>query len=263
MCKSNIISKIKEKSYFNLKIVALISILSLNIQFSKAQSLDTLRLIDPISTDIVNIIPPLSVLIDSAFNLPSIKVREADLAYKKAVITTTKRNLLKAIGFESYYSYGTSDIYSVSSINTSLNTSQLTSSRYGIGTSFRISLYDLIERKNTIKVDKIRYEQSYYEKENEKLQVRKQIITMYYDLILLQKKLKLSHQSFVDAQTQTAMAEKEFSQGELSISELANLRDMKLKSQMLVDSYWSEFMVAYTLLQEVTGIKFSNLKNIE
>ncbi len=248
----------------NILVVGLLVCAFVNIN---AQTNDSSRLIDPISTDIVTIIPPLSVLIDSALNLPIIKVKEAELAYKKAMILTTNRNILKVIGFESFYNYGTSDIYSLnnaaSSLNSSLNSSQVTSSRYGIGTFLRFSLYDLIERKNTIKLDKIRYEVTYYEKENEKLQIRKQIITMYYDLLLLQKKLKIAHQGLIDAQTQSSMGEKEFSQGELNLRDLAVFRDMRLKSQITVDTYWSEFMIAYTILQEMTGIKFSNLKNIE
>ena len=231
------------------------------------QSTDSIHYIDPISIDIINIIPPLSILIDSAFNSPSVKVKEAEMAYRKLVITTTKRNLLKGVGFQTYYNYGNTDVYSLSnsssSINSLLNATSQTTSYYGVGASLRFSLFDIIEQKNTVRTNKILYEESYYVTENEKLGIRKQIISQYYGLILLQKELKLSYQALIDAQTQAVMAEKEFSQGEISISELASLRDMKLKNQIQVDSYLSEFMIAYTLLQDLTGIKFANLKIIE
>jgi outer membrane protein TolC len=233
-----------------------------------SQIVDSNRLIDPISTDIVNIIPPLSVLIDSALNTPSMKSLEASLAVRKIAILTSKRNILKNLSFQTYYNYGNTDVYSLSnsssSINTLLNTaSQSTTSYYGVGTSLRFSIFDFLEYKNSIKVEKINYEQVYYEKEKEKLQIRKQIITQYYNLILLQKKLKMSHQSFIDAQTQAVMAEKEFAQGEMGLSEVAIFRDMKIKNQIQLDASWCDFMIAYTLLQDLTGIRFINLKNIE
>ncbi len=235
---------------------------------SYSQNADKQTLIDPISTDIVNIIPPLSILIDSALNSPSMKAKQAELSYRKSVITTTKRNLLKGVGFQTYYNYGNTDVFSLSNSSSSVNsllnaTSQTSTSYYGVGASLRYSLFDIIEQKNTMKINKILYEESYYTTENEKLVIRKQIITQYYGLILLQKELKLSHLALIDAQTQTVMAEKEFSQGEISISELASLRDMKLKTQIQADTYFSEFMIAYTLLQDLTGIRFANLKIIE
>ncbi|MEI6821642.1 MAG: TolC family protein [Bacteroidota bacterium] len=235
---------------------------------SYSQNTDKQTLIDPISTDIVNIIPPLSILIDSALNSPSMKAKQAELSYRKSVITTTKRNLLKGVGFQTYYNYGNTDVFSLSNSSSSVNsllnaTSQTSTSYYGVGASLRYSLFDIIEQKNAMKINKILYEESYYTTENEKLVIRKQIITQYYGLILLQKELKLSHLALIDAQTQTVMAEKEFSQGEISISELASLRDMKLKTQIQADTYFSEFMIAYTLLQDLTGIRFANLKIIE
>jgi len=232
-----------------------------------SQSTDSLHYIDPISTDIVNIIPPLSILIDSALNSPSIKAKEAEMSYRKAVITTTKRNLLKDVGFQTYYNYGNTDVYSLSnsssSINSVLNATSQSTSYYGIGASLRFSLFDIVEQKNVVKTSKILYEESYYTTENEKLFIRKQIITQYYELILVQKKLKNSHKALIDAQTQAEMAEKEFSQGEINLTDLASLRDTKLRNQIQVDSYLSEFMIAYSLLQELTGIRFINLKIIE
>lgn len=124
-------------------------------------------------------------------------------------------------------------------------------------------MYDIIDRSNLIKAEKYRYEQSYWEKEEQKLFIKKLVIQQYNELILKQKLFKIANEAYLDAKLQANMAEKEFSQGELPLTDYARFRDIRAKSIMQYETSKYEFVLAYMLLQETTGLVFENLKFIE
>jgi outer membrane protein TolC len=239
--------------------------LTLSIRLN-AQAIDTSKAFNPILNDIIDYIPPLAVLIESAYeNSPLIKSREADLNFKNTVIKSTQKLWIKNIGLESYFNYGTADYYSINTLSTSqsLVSTQQTTSRYNIGAYLRLPLYDILDRSNLIKAEKYRYEQSYWEKEEQKLTIKKLVIQQYNELILKQKLFKIANEAYLDAKLQANMAEKEFSQGELPLTDYARFRDIRAKSIMQYETSKYEFVLAYMLLQETTGLVFENLKFIE
>lgn len=257
-------------AYLSIKRYFYIAILTICVFFTKttySQTVDTIKTINPILNDITDMIPPLAILIDSAYeNSALVKSRDANLSYKKTNINSTSKLWLKNIGLETYYNYGTSDYYAINNAtsgNQSLNTSIQTTNRYTIGAYVRLPLYDFLDRKNLIKAEKYLYEQAYYEKENEKAFLRKQLILQYNDVILKQKVFKITSESSIEAKLQSEMAEKEFAQGEISLSELARLRDIRAKNIMIYEQSKYDFINAYLILQEITGIKFISLKFIE
>jgi outer membrane protein TolC len=187
------------------------------------------------------------------------------MSYKKTSIKSTSNLWLKNIGLETYYNYGTADYYSINNTsgNQALNTSVQTTNRYSVGAYVRLPLYDLFDRKNLIKADKYRYEQAYYEKENEKFFLRKQVILQYNDVILKQKLFRITNESLIESKLQAEMAEKEFAQGEINLTELARLKDMSAKSMMQYEQSKFDFINAYLMLQELSGVRFISLKFIE
>jgi len=249
-----------------IKTLSIILVFFSNYSNAKSQVIDTSKAFNPILNDIIEIIPPLAILIESAYdNSPLIKSREADLNYKNTVINSTKKLWIKNIGLESYVNYGTADYYSINTLTNSqaLTSTQQTTSRYNIGAYLRLPLYDIIDRNNLIKADKYRYEQSYWEKEEQKLYIKKLVIQQYNELILKQKLFKIANEAYLDAKLQANMAEKEFSQGELPLTDYARFRDIRAKSIMQYETSKYEFIVAYMMLQETTGIEFESLKFIE
>lgn len=259
------LDKYSKKTFF-FKRMSLVLIFFFNFISVNSQVIDTSKAFNPILNDIIDIVPPLSVLIESAYeNSPLIKSREADLNYKKTVINSTKKLWIKNIGLESYINYGTADYYSINTLSSSqsLTSTQQTTSRYNIGAYLRLPLYDILDRNNLIKADKYRYEQSYWEKEEQKLYIKKLVIQQYNELILKQKIFKIANEAYLDAKLQANMAEKEFSQGELPLTDYARFRDIRAKSIMQYETSKYEFILAYLLLQETTGIEFETLKFIE
>lgn len=227
-----------------------------------AQTNSNITEINPIISDITEYIPPLNALIDSAiFNSNSIKAKVNNVSIAQTSLITTKKIWLKNLSLEGYYNYGTSDYYTVNAAV--INNSQQVSNRYILGASLRIPIYEFFDRKNYIRTKKFEYEKIYFESETEKDYIRKQIILSYNDLILKQKIFKITNESYLDAKMQSEMAELQFSKGEIPLSEYARIKDIKAKSQIQLETSKIEFLNAYMIMQEFTGVKFKNLKFIE
>lgn len=220
------------------------------------------QVINPILTDISEILPPLEVLFDSAYStIASYKAKTYNVSYQSLQITTAQRAWLKYFGLEAFYNYGTADFYSFS--NATPTTSQQITSRYTLGASVKLPLFDIINRKNQIKAEKIKYEFYINEAETDKQAIRKSVIENYYTLILKQKLFKIANENYIEGKMQAEMAEKQFTNGEIPLYEFSRLKSIKNSSQMQYETAKNEFTLAYLFLQEITGIKFNQLKFIE
>ncbi len=218
--------------------------------------------LNPSIVDIADVLPPIEVLIDSAYaNVASIKARECNIEYQNTQITVAKRSWLKYLSLETFYNYGTADIYTLNNIG-SANTQQV-NSRYTFGASLKLPLFDVINRGNAIKAEKIRYEFFCNEAESEKQAIKKVVIQQYYDVLLKHKIFKINNESYIESKMQAEMAEKQFTNGEIQIIEFSRLKSIKSSSQTLYETSKTDFTVSYILLQDLTGIKFNKLTFIE
>lgn len=168
---------------------------------------------------------------------------------------------MKYLGLDANYNYGTADYYSL--LNSSISTSIQQTSRYTFGASVKLPLFDIINRKNAINAEKIKYEFFQNEAESEKQAIRKSVIESYYSLILKQKLFKIANENYIEGKIQAEMAEKQFTNGELNIYDFSRIKSTKNSYQIQYETAKTEFTLAYLLLQELTGINFNQLKFIE
>lgn len=249
----------KNNLYF---IYALICYFVVSNYHSFGQNSNKEAIINPILTDISEVLPPLEVLFDSAYaNIASYKAKAYNVNYQATQITSIQRSWLKYIGLDAYYNYGTADFYSF--VNNASSTSLQQISRYTLGASVKLPIFDIINRKNAINAEKIKYEFYFNEAETEKQAIRKSVIESYYALILKQKLFKIANENYIEGKMQAEMAERQFTNGEIPLFEFSRLKSIKNSSQMQYETSKSEFTLAYLLLQELTGIKFNQLKFIE
>ncbi len=79
-----------------------------NLSYGQITNKDLI--INPVLTDISEILPPLEVLFDSAYvNVASYKAKAYNVNYQATQITSTQRSWLKYLGLEAYYNYGTAE----------------------------------------------------------------------------------------------------------------------------------------------------------
>lgn len=228
---------------------------------------DTTTTINPFLDDITLRIPPLEDLIDSAIvHSPLLLSQDADIAIWKYKIKSARRDWMQNLFLDAHAQNDIWDAFtnnktSYGDDNTIL--SYQNNNRLLAAVSFRLPMDDLWDRRNRIKTATKEVERSMALKSNLILELRKSIILLYNTLIVNQRKLKIANENVISNSLQKDLAEKEFLNGQSSLYELARINEMYRKAVYDYEDARIEFYNAYMLLQEITGIKFNAVNNIE
>jgi len=265
------ISKRKNK-YAMVAAIFLMTFLSIMLlpgytKASESLSNDSITSINPFLDDITLRIPPLEDLIDSAIvHSPLLLSQDADIAIWKYKIKTARRDWMQnlfidAVAQNDIWDALTNNKTNYGDDNTIL--SYQNNNRVLASISFRLPMDDLWDRHNRIKTATKEVERSMAIKSNLILELRKSIILLYNTLIVNQRKLKIANENVIANALQKDLAEKEFLNGQSSLYELARINEMYRKAVYDYEDARIEFYNAYMLLQEITGIKFNTVNNID
>ncbi|MBN1198833.1 MAG: TolC family protein [Bacteroidales bacterium] len=250
-----------------IKIIGLLFVCLTTTIFLAGQTKDTLFVFNPIVDDITLRIPPLDDLIDSAIvHSPSVAFVDAEIYIRKYGIRSARRDVMQNFYLDAGMGLDYLNGYTNSQANVGNPTEVLTwqdNSAYALGISIRMPLDDLMDRRNRIKSATKYMEQAFSEREIQIKIIRRQIIEQYNRLIINQKILKIANDNQIFMSLQMALAEREFLNGQLSLYELARLNEMNRKAVTDFEQSRNEFYNAYMILQEIVGIKFNVINNIE
>ena len=220
---------------------------------------------DLLKDNIELILPPLETILDSALRRnPDVKFRDMQVIMDEHKLKAYKVDWTRNLGIQTDALYGTFDNISSNTTNGGSNPAMLTTRssqlNYGAGAFVRIPLYDLINRKNQNKLARAEIEQAQNSSQSQRNAVRQLVIKQYNDLIVKQRLLKIKSKYVETARINMAMAEKQFLNGIINISEYSSVTEIVSRSEADFESSKMEFRTAYMLLEEIVGIKF-NLTN--
>ncbi|MBL7137180.1 MAG: TolC family protein [Bacteroidales bacterium] len=250
-----------------IRIIGLLFISTTMGVLAFGQTRDTLFVFNPIIDDITLRIPPLDDLIDSAIvHSPEVKAADAEIYLRKYGIKSAQRDFLTNFyldaGMNVFYQDAlTSNRTNLGDINSVLSTQD--NSGYALGISIRMPLDDLMDRRNRVKHATKFMEQAFSERDYQIRLLRRDIIIQYNRLIINQKILRIANDNQIYMSLQMALAEKEFLNGQISLYELARLNEMNRRAVTDFEQARNEFYNAYMILQEIVGIKFNVINNIE
>jgi len=231
------------------------------------QGRDTTIIFNPMIDDITLRIPPLQDLIDSAM-IHSYQIigSDAKISMNKYEIKSARRDWLRNLYFDANANSDLWDGLTNNSTNQGDNSSILTyqdNYRLIVGVSIRMPMVDLWDLHNRVKTATKRLEMSIAERENQKLELRKEIILRYNQLVINQRILKIANENQTYTSLQKDMGEKEFLNGQTTLYELARINEMQRKAVTDFELARIEFYNAYMILQEIVGIKFNVINKIE
>lgn len=219
---------------------------------------------DPMKDDIDNNIPLLAVLIDSAIsNAPSLHARELQVTANNYKLKNNKIDWTKNIGMQADLRYGNFYSYSANSsggIEPPAVATNTNESRYGAAIYVKFPLSEFLNRKSQLKMASIEIEQSQSMVAMQRNEIRQMVIRQYNDLILKQRLLKLKNKSLVTSRINMQMADKEFSNGIIPLSEYARISENVTQNESDYENSRMDFLTAYMILEEIVGMKF-NLTN--
>ena len=204
--------------------------------------------------------PPLADLIDSAMkHNDMIRFRDKGIAVKEASLESAKTYWWRNIGLQADTRYGTFDNFSTNIDNGQSTSLFFTNSKqfnYGVGAYMKFPVYDLINRKNQIKLARSELEQAISLSDAQRDELEQQIIRLYNELLMKQKILKIRSRSLGNAKVNMEMTEKEFRNGIVAVTEYVRISDIVHRVETDYEIAKAEFNTAYMLMENLTGLRF-------
>ena len=190
-----------------------------------------------------------------------LKSLDIDKSISEQDVKIAKKRILESMTAGGSYTYG--NLSSVGTSNpTNPNPNQLTtnnSGRYSAGVILALPLGQVATRGNIIKKEELNYQRSEAQRQEGENQLRQQVIQLYQNVLLARKVLNLQQGIFVTIQTNYGLIEKQFRQGQQSLSELSTASNQLAQTAIAQESARSNYNTAFMLLEEIVGAKISSL----
>lgn len=174
----------------------------------------------------------------------------------------SKAQILQNVSGYGSYSGGTQSIIASGGTTTTAGRDPIgqIANGYRVGVDLRVSLYDLFGRKHQIRQAYSNYRASVIQKETIEMQLKRELISIYQDMITAQQVLKLR---LVDEQaslTALRIAEAEVQKGKITNDEFANTNSRYLQSKASTEQVKGEFLKNVHYFEVLMGVPIQRLK---
>lgn len=243
------------------KIKFWIPILLLQLGWGLNTEAQTAPTFNPLVDDIMEVVPPLSALIDSALlHDPYIRFRNLQLFVENCKIKSVRNEWTQYLGVLAEVRYGSYDQFT-SSGGSTLATASSSDVRWNASSYFQLPLRTFINRKNQIKQADLEKAQAKSMLDVQRQEVEMKVIRQYNDLVLKQKLMKITSRSKETLEISLQMAEKNFTNGSLPMNEYAMITENYKRAATEFATAEVEFQASYQLLEVLTGMKFQKHEN--
>jgi outer membrane protein TolC len=219
---------------------------------------------DLLKDDIMQVLPPLSALLDSAMvHDPELKFSILQLKINKGNLRTQQSQWTQNLGLQANVGYGTFDYIYNSTLGGTAPASYTTrqsQTQYGVGGWFRLPFSDIFNRRNQVKIARTEVDQAQSLIENQQNLVKERIIKQYYDMVAMQRQLMIKSKYLETSRINMQMAEKSFMSGTITVDEYSRVSEIEARTESEFESIKVDFLSAYQTLEVMVGMKF-NLNN--
>ena len=210
-------------------------------------------------------LPPIAELQEKAINnSPLIKFYNADVEAKEFKTQAAKREWMNNVGIEGGAKYGLFDnlVLTQDLGAEEITTAKTEQTRYYFGAFVKIPLSSIADKSN-VNAAKSEAQKMKYQKQQNVKELKKLIISQYYDVIRAHRYLVIRTNAVESYRVQMLRAKLDFENNLISVSEFARLNDMLLNSITSLEGAKIDFETAFRLLEETIGekIKLKSLNN--
>jgi outer membrane protein TolC len=246
------------KIFFLLGCFSLVLISPVNAQQKKN--------FNPLIDDISQMVPPMSVLLDSAYaHDPGLKFAKLQYSIDKGNLRTNQAQWTQNLGLQANVGYGTFDYLYNNNIGNSIPgqsqqqtiTTKQNETQYGVGGFLRVPIYDLVNRKNQIRIAKDIMQQAQTLSDTRKTEIQELVIKQYNDMIVKQRILKIKSKYLETSRINTEMAEKAFVKGTISLDDYSRVSDIGSHTETDFESAKMDFISSYMIMEVMTGMNFN------
>lgn len=205
------------------------------------------------------LIPPLQVVIDSVLKHHAmLKFRNQSIGVKEATLNSEKIYWTRNFGIQAETKYGNLNSFSTDSDGSISSTALITTEQvnYSVGFYLKFPIFDVLNRKNQLKLAKLEVEEAKSMAQFQEDEIRQTVIKLYHNLILKQKLLKIKSESLGSGKVNMQMAEKEFRNGSIELTEYARISGITSNLESDFELAKSEFLIAKSILEDMAGFTF-------
>lgn len=222
------------------------------------------RKFDILNDNIESMLPSLETIIDSAIaNNPNVKFRDLQIYINKFKLNADRNLWTRNLGIQADGRYGTFNNFSTNTSEgqTPSTISTLSSQfNYGVGAYIKLPIYDFLNRKNQINLSEAEVEQAESFAESQRNELRQAVIKQYNELIVKHRLLKIKSKYAETSKINMQMVEQEFTNGIISVSEYSRISEIVTRTEIDFENSRMEFLTAYMILEEITGIRFNLIR---
>jgi len=234
-------------------------------QVNPVDQQNKLQRFNPLTDNVEDVLPPLSVLLDSAV------VHAAQVNYEELHATRNRYEIKRArLEWTQYFGVNLDGGWGEWLFNDRIQVNNLgfyltQSYRWNYSAAFfvRFPLSSILKRKNEIMITKKEVEMSLALRDQRATEARLEVIRYYNSMKQAQSKMKISNDYQGYTMIQMKMADLQFANKEIEVAEYARLKEIQTRGAYDFEQYKSEFSMNYQLLEETTGIKFNLINELK
>ncbi|MCY7358291.1 MAG: TolC family protein [Rudanella sp.] len=131
---------------------------------------------------------------------------------------------------------------------------------YRVGVDLRVSLYDIVGRKHQIKQAEANYRASVVQKDIVELQLRREMITVYQDMITAQQVLKYRLMDEQSALASLRIAESENQKGRITSEVFATATNRYVETKVITEQVKGDFLKNVHQFESLVGVPIQRMK---
>jgi len=210
-------------------------------------------------TGIETVLPPLSVLIDSAIaNDEYVKFRDLQSTVNTCKLNNSKVDWSRYLGIQANYGYGNLYNYSTSAsgaVEPAAVATTRSEVKYSGQVFLNLPLIAVINRKNLVRLAKAEIEQSKQMSMVQRDEKRQSVIRQYNEVLLQQRLLRIKSKYLETTKISFQIVEKEFLNGVIPITEYTRLSESVSRAESEFETVRMNFLTSFMILEEIVGMK--------
>ena len=177
-------------------------------------------------------LPPLHVLMENARHAPQVGYYESNREIEERELKTVRRNWMRNFKLNANYNYGSSDIYNQNYQDSNIpiwttTTTGREQSWWNVGAPLSIPLDEIFNRRNKIKQQKKRIENTQYDLDRWYDELRMKIIDAYTTAVEQLSILRSAAEAKITSEAQYRMTEVDFVKGGLDAQTLSRQKSLE------------------------------------
>lgn len=209
---------------------------------------------------LVDYLPPLSILIDSAIaNSPDVDILEYEMMNREYQKGALRKDWADLVTLGAQYRYTDFDRLVFDDVGDPIARQ---ARGYQLSAGVRLPLSYLIGRKEALRSADMEIKQAASRMQGQRNTVKERVIDTYNHLLLLQRLLKITIDAKESSELILEMAEDRFRDGEISLEELASSTSLRANYASKHEELKADFYTTYAQLERLVGIPLVKLQNL-